>query len=51
MAIWATRSIADGGVFEISAMEEKSIVEDELPRPHNGRQIVDGRNLQLNLYV
>ena len=47
--IWAVRSRVDGGVFEISTMEGRSVVEDELTRPHGRHQIVGGRNLKLNL--
>ena len=43
MAIWAAKSGADGGVSKLSAMEGRSVVDDVLPMPHGGRQIVGDR--------
>ena len=39
-AIWVARSGADGGVSELSAMDGRLVVKDELPRPYDGRQIL-----------
>ena len=40
-----------GEAYELSDMEGRLVVEDELSRAHDGCQIVEGRILQLNLYV
>ena len=45
-----SREVMVDGVSKLSAMEGRSVVEDEFLRPHSGCQNGGGRIQQLNLY-